>query len=178
MSDWRGDDEEDDDYFSETEDGVELTGKEPKFVRIESMQLTPAEISTKRVDDLILMYRQARDQLATDRKGYKAREAAVKTHMSIISMILRDRGDQLGVDSFKTDNGTAFRNLKEKFPIENWESLVEYIKQTGNFHIVQKRVSPLAVKDIRNTEGALPPGVGYLPEVEFSVRAPTNRKSK
>jgi hypothetical protein len=175
MADWN-DDDDDDDYFSETDEGVELTGNEPRFINMEIMGLSPADLAALKVDELIMMYRQVRDQLATDRKGYKTREARMKTHMSIISMLLRDRGDQLGVDSFKTDNGTAYRNLKEKFPVESWEALVAYIKETGNFHIVQKRVSPNAIKEIRTTEGALPPGVGCLPEVEFAVRSPTKRK--
>jgi hypothetical protein len=175
MSDWQDPNDDDEDYFSETLDGAELTGLEPKFVKVESMDRTPDELTKLNVSDLVKMYRDSRDQLATDRKGWKTREARIKTHMSIISMLLRDRGDQLGVDSFATPNGTAFRNLKEKFTITDWTSFWEYVRSTNQGHLVQKRVSPLAVKAVREEEKALPPGLESMIEVEFSVRAPTAR---
>lgn len=170
--------EEDDGYFSEVLTDADLTGLEPKFVRIQAMETPPSEIARLKVDDLIQMYRDCRDQLASDRKGYKAREARIKTHLSIISMSLRDMGDTLGVDTFSTTAGTAYRNKKEKFTIPRWEELVGYIQSTGNFHILQKRVSPLAVKEIRSTDGSLPDGLESIVEVEFAVRSPTARKRK
>lgn len=176
MADWT-DDEDDDDYFSEVEADAELTGFEPKFKLIPEMSISPSELANLRVDELVQAYRNLRDQLATDRKGYKTREGRVKTFMSMISMTLRDRADNLGVDTFATANGTAFRNKKEKFPVEDWSQLTDYIKNTGNFQLLQKRTSPNAVKEIRESEGVLPPGVGNIVEVEFSVRAPTKRRS-
>lgn len=178
MAEWQDPDEADDEYFAEIADDVNLTGKEPRFVKIEALDKPPAELSDMTVADLIQLYRNLRDQLATDRAGWKARESRVKTHLLIISMQLRDRGDKLGVDSFATANGTAYRNTKEKFPISDWAALSKWVLETGNVHVLQKRVSSAAVKDIRETEDALPPGVDCLPEIEFAVRSPTARKSR
>jgi hypothetical protein len=142
------------------------------------MALTPQQLGEKKVDELIDMFIKARNQLATDTKGYKARKERIKTFQTIISMILRDRGDQAGVDSFATPSGTAYRNRKEKFPIENWDALCAYVLRTGNFQILQKRVSPNSVKEIREADGALPDGVGVIPEVEFAVRSPSKKRAK
>lgn len=174
MSDWNDDDDEDVDYFSETD--VDLTGNEPKFIKLGSMNLTPDVIAAMKVDDLILLYIIARNQLATDRKGYKEREAKIKTHLSIISMTLRDKGDVIGVDSFKTDKGTAYRNKKERFQINDWDSFCLWLYDTKNFQTIQKRVSPNAIKDVRTEEGTLPPGLSCIEEIEFAVRSPTVRK--
>lgn len=174
------DDEDSDDYFAEILDGTELTGKEPRFVRIESMSLSNVELDSKRVDDLIATYIAARNQLATDRKGYKAREAAVKMHMQMISLMLMNRADQAGgVDTLATASGTAYRKTKETFSVSNWTDLCEYVKLTGNFSVLQKRVSPNAVKEVREQEKELPGGIESRVEVEFAVRSPTaSRKSK
>lgn len=173
-------DEEDDDYFAEVLDDTELTGHEPRFVKIDSMALVPVEIDGKRVDELISMYIAARNQLATDRKGYKAREAKVKLHLQMISMVLMNKADQAGgVDTLATPAGTAYRKIKETFSVSNWADLCEYVKLTGNFSVLQKRVSPNAVKDVREQEGELPGGIEPRVEVEFAVRSPTaSRKSK
>lgn len=173
-------DEDEDDfdaegYFSDVSD-EDYTGKNPKFFKTPELDIPPADLSNSTVEELITMYRAIRDQLATDRKGYKTREARMKTQLSIISMILRDKGDQAGVDSFGTPAGTAFRAKKETFTISDWEAFVQYIKNTGYFHIIQKRVSPNAIKEVRTNDGDLPPGVACLTEVEFSVRSPTARK--
>lgn len=173
-------DDDDDDYFAEAFDDAELTGKEPKFIRIQSMALTPVELSDMRVDALIQTYIDARNQLATDRKAYKAREAAVKLHLSMISMILMDKADKAGgVDTLATDKGTAYRKTKETFRVSVWEDLCAYVKDTGNFSVLQKRVSPNAIKEAREQDGHVPPGVEPHVEVEFAVRSPAaSRKSK
>lgn len=173
-------DEEDDGYFAETLDDAELTGAEPRFIRIESMSLMPTQLDGLRVDELITMYIAARNQLATDRKGYKSREEAVKNHLRTISAVLMNRADSIGgVDSFATDKGTAFRKTKETFKVSDWAELTKYVISTGNFSILQKRVSPNAVKEVREQDGCLPNGIEPHVEVEFAVRSPSaSRKAK
>ena len=172
--------DDDEDYFAEVFDDTELTGKEPKFVRIPSMALVPVELDGMRVDALIQTYIDARNQLATDRKGYKAREAAVKLHLSLISMMLMNKADMAGgVDTLATDKGTAYRKTKETFSVSDYEALCGYVKESGNFSVLQKRVSPNAVKEAREQDGTLPAGIDSRVEVEFAVRSPTaSRKSK
>lgn len=175
MSDWSDDQEDDDEYFSEIIDGAELTGKEPRFIRLLDMDLDHHALGEHSVQELILKYRGLRDQLATDRKGYKERERLLKTQLQVMSMILRDRGDQAGVDSFATTAGTAYRNKKEKFQISDWDSFCRWLLQTGNVQVLQKRVAPNAVKEVRDDAG-MPPGIACFSEVEFAVRSPTARK--
>lgn len=170
------DDTDDDDYFSEIDENAELTGKEPKFVLVDGLHTPTNDLAALKVDDLIATYIGLRNQLATDRKGYKQRETAIKGRLEIISMILRDRADTLGVEAFRTDVGTAFRNVKETFRVANWDEVVAYVKETGNFQILQKRVSPNSVKEIRTIDGQVPPGLETRVEVEFAVRVPTVRK--
>lgn len=177
---WQDPDELDDEYFSEIdENDIDYTGKEPRFVKIESLDHSAVDLSTLGVEDLIKIYRAERDQLATDRKGYKAREERIKLHLSIISMLLRDKADTIGgVDTFSTPSGTAFRNKKEFFKVSDWESFIGWVYDTRNGQVLQKRVSPNAAKEIREATGELPPGIENRIEIEFSVRSPTARKRK
>lgn len=170
-------DEEDEGYFSEVIADFDETGKEPRFFNIPLSSMTSVDLQAMKVDELVKTYRDARDQLGTDRKAYKQREAKVKIQLGVISMMLKDKGDMLGVDTFSTPSGTAYRNRKERFQINSWDDLTGYVEKTGNFQIFQKRVSPNAVKEIRAEEG-LPPGLEAFEEEEFSVRSPTARKSR
>jgi hypothetical protein len=184
--------EEDDEYFPEYVDDAELTGKEPKFFKLPTLETEPDKLAAMKVDDLIKMYRAERDQLATDRKGWKAREARVKLHLDTISMLLSDRAQIVGTDSFVTQFGTAFKDVKRFFKIADWAKFSQWLLRTGNVHVVQKRLSPNAVKEIveeqmqvmppdqRSTAWvvALPEGVESWTEEKFAVRSPTARKYK
>jgi hypothetical protein len=170
------DDDEDDDYFSEVDDDAELTGLEPKFVRIDGLDILPADLMNMKVDELVPLYIACRNQLATDTRGYKARRARIKTFQGMISMALREKADTVGTDTFKGPYGTAFRQTKEKFSISDWAKFTDWLNQTQNFQAVQKRVAANAVKEIREAEGSLPPGVEVFTEVEFSVRSPSAKR--
>jgi hypothetical protein len=151
---------------------------EPLFPEIPTLKIGLEQIQQMPIDDLVAMYIAERRQLAVERHAYEAREAEFKNHMELISMELCARGDKLGVDSFKTAAGTAYRNVKRSFNIINWDSLTQYVKETGNFQVFQKRLSPNSVKDIESTDGKLPPGVEPYTEVEFNVRSPVARGSR
>ena len=118
-----------------------------------------------------------RDMLGIERKAFEDHERDIKDEMTRISMWLRDRGDELGVDSFNTPYGTAYRNVKTSYRVETWDDFAEWIMQTNNMQCVEKRPAKLAVKEIFDTTGQLPPGLNEFIEVEFNVRRPTKSKS-
>lgn len=123
-------------------------------------------------------YVELRDQLTIERKAWEDHEAAVKGEMERISMWLRDRGDELGVDSFNSPYGTAYRNVKTSYRVENWNDYAAWLLKTGNLHCVEKRPAKLAVKEVYEETGELPPGLLEFVEVEFNVRRPSKAKSR
>lgn len=123
-----------------------------------------------KIDDLVREYRDVRDNLDLARRDYQEKEKIAKGRMAEISMALRELSDELGVKSFKTDFGTAYRTTKESFRVGNWEEILDYIKATDNWQMLEKRIAKLATKEIFDAEGELPPGVQYEQEIEFVVR--------
>lgn len=122
------------------------------------------------VDELVKSYVETRNFLATKRQEWEDLERAMKDIMARISMALRDKGDHLGVDSFKTAYGTAYRSVKTSYRVANWDQVLEYIRRTGNYQILEKRVGKLATKEIHDATGEVPPGIDFAAEVEFLVR--------
>lgn len=178
MSDRFDDPEDDDEYFAEVDEG-EDTGKSPKFVALPDLAKQPAELNEMRVDELLAMTIRLRNQLSTDRKGWKLREAKVKAQITTIGSVMLNRCTQLGVDSFRTEAGSGYRSQTERFKVapDGWSDLTNYILESGNFHLLQKRVSSDAVREIRAAEGQVPPGVEVTPIEQFVVRSPTARRS-
>lgn len=131
-----------------------------------------ADLNFSTIDDIINVYVRTRDELAAERKQYNSYEARAKAYMERLSMLLRDKADELGVDSFKTRSGTAYRAVKTQYRVGNWDEYVKWLQETGNFQCVEKRAAKNAVKEVHDETGEVPPGLELFTEVEFDVRRP------
>ena len=139
-------------------------------VEIRDMLLPKPYPSYTGINEAVRVYVQLRDQLGVERKAWETHESEVKNYQEVISMFLRDKGDELGVDSFNTQYGTAYRNTKTSYRIESWDEFKDWMLKTGNLQCVEKRPAKLAVKEIYELEGRLPEGLNEFVEVEFNVR--------
>ena len=136
-------------------------------------------VQFKSIDEAIEAYVNTRDELRAKQQAFKLEEDAMKLRMEQISMWLRDKADELGVDSFKTQFGTAYRSVKTSYRVATggWDAFIGWVKETGNFQCLEKRVAKLATKEIHDDTGTIPPGLDYVAEVEFDVRRPTKAKA-
>lgn len=136
-------------------------------------------VKLKSIDEAIEAYVNTRDELRAKQQAFKLEEDTMKANMEQISMWLRDKADELGVDSFKTQFGTAYRSVKTSYRVATggWDNFIGWVKETGNFQCLEKRVAKLATKEIHDDTGEIPPGLDYVAEVEFDVRRPTKAKA-
>ena len=130
------------------------------------------DISFASIDDAINVYVATRDALAEERKSYNVYEAKAKNYMDRIEMFIKDKADEIGVDSFKTKSGTAYRTVKTSYRVGQWDLYLSWMKETGNFQCLEKRAAKNAVKTIHDETGEIPPGLEYVAEVAFDVRRP------
>jgi len=126
------------------------------------------------VGAVVEKYVALRDDLRTWKKGVDEEEARRKRELEEIEMSLLAQADRMGVDSFKTPFGTAYKQLTEHFRIGDWTKFVDYVKRTDNFQLFEKRVAKLAAKEIKETAG-LPEGLDYTSEYVVHVLRPTSK---
>lgn len=131
------------------------------------------DISFGTLDEAINVYVATRDELAAERKAYNTYEARAKNYMSRIEMFIKGKADEMGVDSVRTKSGTAYRTVKTAYRVGNWESYLDWLKETNNFQCLEKRAAKNAVKEIHDDTGEIPPGLEYHVEVGFDVRRPS-----
>jgi hypothetical protein len=130
-----------------------------------------------KVDDLVQAFVGIRDALSDARKQFKMFEAKSKEDMEKIVVQLLEMSRELGVNSFKTDFGTAFKIDKDFARVagpEGWEKLCKYMIENNDFGLVEKRVAKLHFKEIMNTQKIAPQelGVEYVVEETIQVRRP------
>lgn len=128
------------------------------------------------IDEAIKAYVDTRNNLRIHQRDAKITEQGLKTVLEQISMWLRDKADELGVDSFKSNMyGTAFRSIKTSYRVATgqWDTFIKWVQDTDNFQCLEKRVAKLATAEVYKATGEVPPGIEYTVEVEMDVRRPT-----
>jgi len=131
----------------------------------DNVQVPMPDIATN-----IQRYVRIRDDLDRKRKEYQEFEKEAKYQLDQISMQIMTVADQLGVENFKTEYGTAYRNVKQSYTVQNWDEYIEWAEKTGNLHTIQKRVTKTAVDEIVDETGEIPPGLDLYTEVTFNIR--------
>ena len=128
------------------------------------------------VKELVEMGVDIREAYRDETRRYNKYKAEVDDMLKRIGMALKLKGDELGVDSFKTDAGTAYRNLKESYRVGDWDKVLAFIKENEAWNMLEKRVAKLATKERHKDLGEVPPGVAYIAEEVFVVRRPNETK--
>lgn len=130
-----------------------------------------ARLRASSIQDIVLEFLGTRDQLDTERHAWQKLEADLKARLSMMSMVMREMGDKLGVDNFAIRGiGTAYRNTKTTYKVQNWAEFTKWLDETKNFQCLEKRVAKLATSEIERELGTVPPGIDKGSEVEFLVR--------
>ena len=123
--------------------------------------------------ELIDKYLTLRDDLDLKRKEYKAEEADAKGAMDLLAERLASLGADFGVKSFNTNAGTAYETNKEIYRVEDWPAFIEYIVETENFQLLEKRVAKNAAREILEETGEPPAGIFHDSIPVFLVRKPS-----
>lgn len=153
--------------MSEEKDSSVLPSKYPKVPGLEE------DLNFSTLNEAIGTYVATRDALDVERKAYNFYEANAKAYMARIEGFIREKADELGMDSIRTESGTAYRSVKTQYRVADWDAFWQYIKANDYSHCVEKRAAKLAVKEIHDETGELPPGLDYHTEVVFDVRRPS-----
>ena len=132
----------------------------------------------KNIGEAVKRYVSLRDRLRAWQHKKKEEEAIKKIELEGIEMWLINRADEDGVESFKTRFGTAYKTYSEHYNVADWTTFVDYVKETGNFQLFQKRVTSTAAKEIHEETGELPPGLNFFKEVKMGVLRPKGGEVK
>ncbi len=128
-----------------------------------------------KIDELVGEYVAKRDKLGEIRKKWKIYEARTKEELEKIEVILLEKARELGVQNFKTVHGTAMCVDKDFARVggpEGWEKLTKYMRETGDFGLVEKRIAKLHFKEVMAAKGIAPQDIGveYVIEQVIQVR--------
>jgi len=110
-------------------------------------------------------------------EDYKKKTERLKERKKEIERELDRLMEQIGVDSFKNEAGTASRKVNIFPNIKDFEQLVQFIAETGNYALLKKAVNSKPFRDIIEIGESVPGVDNYVDsKINFSVN-PTFRDS-
>lgn len=122
------------------------------------------------MDDLVTKYIALRDKKAEIAAEYKGKIAKLDDILTKIEGVLLLKFRELGVESVRTGEGTAYMSRRSTASVADWDATLDYVKKTGQWQLLEHRVSKQAVQEFKDEVGELPPGINWREEVTVNVR--------
>lgn len=123
-----------------------------------------------RMVDLVTEYRLLRDRKAELVEAHKVEVAPLQASMQKLEGMMLDLLNQAGSNSMRTDEGTAFKQQRNTYSIDDPHAFRQWVEQQGRPDFYENRVSKDAI-DTYIAEGHnLPPGVKASSFVTINVR--------
>jgi len=131
------------------------------------------------IDEAIAAYLKLRNKKESMEAELKQKTDSITKLMTKLEQFLMEECDKQGVDSFKTDSGTAFLKEADYASVEDWDAVLEFIEKNKAYEFLTKKVNKIPVREyIEENGGVLPPGMSYGMRRGLSVRIPTGSKKK
>lgn len=112
-----------------------------------------------------LKIRDARDALTTK---YKQDVAELEEQMSTIEQEMLETCKTMDASSIRTPHGTIIRSVKTRYWTNDWDSMYDFIEETGAFGLLEKRLHQTHMKEFLSENPDLFPK-GMNVENEYTV---------
>jgi hypothetical protein len=122
------------------------------------------------IDEVINRYIQLRDRKAELKKEYEDKVEGVDAAIERLENYLLAHFKNTGQTSAGTQMGTAYLAPQTSATVADWDTTLEWIKQHGAWHFLERKVNKTAVVEFRSANDDLPPGVNWREENVVRVR--------
>jgi hypothetical protein len=123
------------------------------------------------VEKLCKVFVKMRDARAELKRAFDKRDEEIKTQQEAINACLLDVCKDLKVDSLKTSSGTAFRTVKTKYWVSDWEAVEQFIIDNDGFELMEKRIAQNAMKQwAEDYPENLPPSLNVDSRYAITIR--------
>ena len=118
------------------------------------------------INQLVAIYRKLRDKKEKMVAKHKEELAPVQGLMSQLEIKLMKRLQEMGVESARTDSGTATARCR----VVDWDPLLSFILENDRTDLLTRAVSKDVVREMLEEEKRVPPGVQWEEEKVVRIR--------
>lgn len=123
------------------------------------------------IDKIVAVYIKIRDAKEELTREYDAKVAELDDQMQTLKHKLLEISKESGVTSFKTEHGTAYRTLKNRYWTNDWESFYNFMRDHGAMELLEKRIHQTNMREfLEDNPEVHPPGLNVDQEYEITIR--------
>lgn len=123
-----------------------------------------------KLNELVAKYIELRDKKYALKHEYDFKAAKVDEVLDKIEAKLLEVFDSSGMESCKTEFGTAYASTRSTASVADPETFMQYVIENQEWSLLEKRAAKLAVEQFKDVNGDLPPGINYRQERVVNIR--------
>jgi phage host-nuclease inhibitor protein Gam len=124
-----------------------------------------------KLSEAVTLYIQLRDKKAEMKAEFDASIAPLNEKMDKLEAKLLDVFNTTGMDSVKTEHGTAYTAVRTTASVADREAFMEFVKANEEWSLLEVRASKTAIEQFRDSNNdELPPGVNIRSERVVNIR--------
>jgi hypothetical protein len=124
-----------------------------------------------KLSDAVSLYIKLRDRKAEIKAQMDEAIKPIQEKMDKLEVKLLEAFQATGVDSVKTEFGTAYTSVRTTASIADRDAFMEFVKAHSEWSLLEVRAAKLAVEQFRAAnDNELPPGVNIREERIVNVR--------
>jgi phage host-nuclease inhibitor protein Gam len=123
-----------------------------------------------KLSEAVSIYIKMRDKKAQMKAEIDASVAPLNEKMEKLEAKLLDVFNKTGIDSVKTEFGTAYTTTRVTASVADREIFMTHVRENDDWALLEVRASKTAVEQYRETNNDLPPGVSTREERVVNVR--------
>lgn len=123
-----------------------------------------------KMSDLVAMYIQLRDKKSEYKAEYEAKVAKIEENLDKIEAKLLQVFEESGMDSVKTEAGTAYKSTRVSVTTGDKDAFMEFVRTNDEWPLLEVRPSKSAVEQYREQHDDLPPGINWRAEQVVNIR--------
>ena len=124
-----------------------------------------------KLSEAVTLYIQLRDKKAQMKSDFDASVAPINDKMEKLEAKLLDVFNKTGMDSVKTEHGTAYTAVRTTASVADREAFMEFVKANEEWSLIEVRAAKTAIEQFRdNNDKELPPGINIRSERVVNIR--------
>jgi len=123
-----------------------------------------------KMSDLVQKYIEVRDKKAQLKAEFDMKASKLDAVMEKIEGKLLEVFADTGMDSVKTEFGTAYTSTRTAASVADREAFMEFVKSNDEWPLLEIRASKAAVEQYRSANDELPPGINWREERVVNIR--------
>lgn len=126
-----------------------------------------------KLSELVAVYIETRDAKASLKAEYDEKLAPLEDRLTKIEAKLLEVFHATGMESVKTEHGTAYMSTRSTVSVADRDAFMEFIKTGDHWSMMEVRAAKAAVEQYKAANDELPPGVNWKSEIVVNIRRST-----